>query len=236
MDERKNKEFRKSLIKQIILSCLMLSIQITIFFISAGHFDIPRAWIFFSVTFVYLIVSTTALFKLNPELLVQRLKRKREGSKLWDEILVRVCNLTVLIVVPAIAGLDVGRFHWSSLSIHFAVLGFTLYIISSILTNWAMIVNPHFEQTVRMQKDRGHQVITTGPYKTVRHPGYLGGILFTLSIPLIIGGVFTFIPAGIYLLLMIIRTLFEDRTLHRELNGYSEYAKRVRYRLFPWIW
>lgn len=236
MDERNNKEFRKSLIKQIILSCLMLSIQTTIFFISAGHFDIPRAWIFFSVTFVYLIVSTTALFKLNPELLVQRLKRKREGSKLWDEILMRVCNLTVLIVVPTIAGLDVGRFHWSSLSIHFAVLGFMLHIISSILTNWTMIVNPHFEQTVRMQKDRDHQVITTGPYEIVRHPGYLGGILFTLSIPLIIGGVFTLIPAGIYLLLMIIRTLFEDKTLHRELNGYSEYAKKVRYRLFPWVW
>jgi len=236
MDERNNKEFRRSLIKQIILSCLMLSIQTAIFFISAGHFDIPRAWIFFSVTFVYLIVSTTALFKLNPELLVQRLKRKREGSKLWDEVLVRATNLMVISIVPAIAGLDVGRFHWSSLSIHFAVLGFMLYIISSILINWAMIVNPHFEQTVRMQKDRDHQVITTGPYEIVRHPGYLGGILFTLSIPLIIGGVFTFIPAGIYLLLMIIRTLFEDRTLHRELNGYSEYAKRVRYRLFPWIW
>jgi protein-S-isoprenylcysteine O-methyltransferase Ste14 len=181
-------------------------------------------------------VSTTALYKLNPELLVQRLKRKREGSKLWDEVLVRATNLMVISIVPAIAGLDVGRFHWSSLSIHFAVLGFMLYIISSILINWAMIVNPHFEPTVRMQKDRDHQVITTGPYKIVRHPGYLGGILFTLSIPLIIGGVFTFIPAGIYLLLMIIRTLFEDRTLHRELNGYSEYAKRVRYRLFPWIW
>ena len=236
MDERNNKELRRSLIKQIILSCLMLSIQITIFFISAGHFDIPQAWIFFSVTFVYLIVSTVALYKLNPELLVQRLKRKREGSKRWDEILMRVSNLMVLIAVPAIAGLDIGRFHWSSLSIHFAVLGFMLYIISSILINWAMIVNPHFEPTVRVQKDRDHQVITTGPYEIVRHPGYLAGILFTLSIPLIIGGVFTFIPAGIYLLLMIIRTLFEDRTLHRELNGYSEYAKRVRYRLFPWIW
>ena len=236
MDERNNKELRRSLIKQIILSCLMLSIQITIFFISAGHFDIPRAWIFFSVTFVYLIVSTATLYKLNPELLVQRLKRKREGSKLWDEVLMRATNLMVISIVPAIAGLDVGRFHWSSLSIHFAVLDFMLYIISSILINWAMIVNPHFEPTVRMQKDRDHQVITTGPYKIVRHPGYLAGILFTLSIPLIIGGVFTFIPAGIYLLLMIIRTLFEDRTLHRELNGYSEYAKRVRYRLFPWIW
>ena len=236
MDERKNKEFRRSLIKQIILSCLMLSIQITIFFISAGHFDIPRAWLFFSVTFVYLIVSTTALFKLNPELLVQRLKRKREGSKLWDEILVRVCNLTVLIVVPAIAGLDVGRFHWSNIDVHFAVVGLVLFAISTVILNWAMIANPYFEPAVRIQKDRGHRAIANGPYRIVRHPGYLVGIFYILSVPLIVGSVFTFIPAGIYAFLMIIRTLLEDSTLCRELDGYSEYAKRVRYRLLPGIW
>jgi len=234
--ERNDRELRRAGIKQLFLICLLLIIQMTIFFISAGHIRLLRPWIFFGASFAQYMVSTAVQYKLNPELLVQRLKRKREGSKRWDEILLRVSNLMVLIAVPAIAGLDIGRFHWSSLSIHFAVLGFMLYIISSILINWAMIVNPHFEPTVRIQKDRTHQVITTGPYKIVRHPGYLAGILFTLSIPLIIGGVFTFIPAGIYFLLMIIRTLFEDRTLHRELNGYSEYAKRVRYRLFPWIW
>jgi len=99
-----------------------------------------------------------------------------------------------------------------------------------------MVVNPHFEPTVRIQKDRDHKVITSGPYKVVRHPGYLAGILFTLSIPLIIGSVFTLIPSGIYCLLMIIRTSLEDKTLHKELDEYSEYAKRVRYRLFPEIW
>ena len=236
MDERNRKRLRSSGIKGVLLSCLILSIPIIIFFISAGHINIPRAWIFFGVTFVYVIVNTAVLYKFNPELLIQRLKRKRQGSKLWDEILVRVSNLTVLIIVPIVAGLDVGRFHWSSLSIHSAIVGFVLYIISSVLVNWAMIVNPHFEPTVRIQKDRGHQVITTGPYKIVRHPGYLSGILMTLSIPLIIGSVFALIPAGIYAILFIIRTLLEDKTLRKELNGYSEYSKRVRYRLVPWIW
>ena len=181
-------------------------------------------------------VSTAVIYKFNPELLVQRLKRRREGSKLWDEILMRTCNLTLLLVVPVVAGLDIGRFHWSSLDIHFAIVGFILLIVSAVLINWAMVVNPYFEPTVRIQKDRGHKVITSGPYKIIRHPGYLAGILFSLSIPLIIGSLVTFIPSGIYTLLMMIRTWLEDRTLNKELDGYSEYAKRVKYRLFPGIW
>jgi len=111
-----------------------------------------------------------------------------------------------------------------------------LIAVSSILLNWAMIVNPHFEPTVRIQKDRGHKVITSGPYNIVRHPGYLAGILFILSIPLMIGSVFTFIPAGIYVFLVTVRTWLEDKTLQEELDGYSEYAERIKYRLFPGIW
>ena len=236
MDEKTTKDLRRSGIITVLLSCLMLTIQIIVFFVSAGHISIPRVWVFFGVTFVYLVMSNAVLYRFNPELVNQRLTRKREGSKSWDEVLMRVHNLVVLLVVPAIAGLDIGRFHWSSLSIHYAVVGFVLYIFGSVLINWAMIVNPYFEPTVRIQKDRGHQVITTGPYKFVRHPGYFAGILWTLSIPLIIGSLFAFIPAAIYVLLTIIRTSLEDRTLNKELNGYSEYAKRVKYRLFPGIW
>ena len=233
---RRNEEFRVAGIKQLLLAYVMLVIQMIIFFISAGHINGPRPWIFFGASFVYCSASTVVQYKLNPELLVQRLKRKREGSKLWDEILMRVSNLIVLIAVPAVAGWDIGRFQSSGLDVPFAVVGFVLFIVSTILLNWAMVVNPHFEPTVRIQKDRGHKVIASGPYKRVRHPGYLAGILFALSIPLIIGSILTLIPSGIYSILMVIRTSLEDRTLHEELDGYSEYAKRVRYRLFLGIW
>lgn len=112
-------------------------------------------------------------------------------------------------------------------------LGLASLFACTVLLNWAMIVNPYFEPTVRIQKDRGHKVITSGPYKIVRHPSYLAAILYTLSVPLIIGSVFTFIPVGIYVLSMAIRALLEDRTLHGELEGYSEYARKVRHRLLP---
>jgi len=234
--QKNNKRLRIAGIKQLLVASIMLSVQITVFFFSAGGIIDARPWIFFCASFLHYSVSTVVQYKFNPELLVQRLKRKREGSKLWDEILMRISNLMVLILIPVIAGLDVGRFLWSSLDIYFAVVGFVLFIVSTVLINWAMLVNPYFEQTVRIQKDRGHQVITSGPYTIVRHPGYLAAILYTLSIPLIIGSLYTFIPVGIYVLLIIVRTSLEDRTLHRELNGYPEYARKVRYKLLPWLW
>ena len=236
MPETNNKRLRDAGIKSFLLASVMLALQMIIFFISAGHIVGPRPWTFFGASFMHYAMSTVVQYKLNPELLVQRLKRKREGSKLWDEILMRVSNLMVLIAVPVMAGLDIGRFQWSDLDVQFAVLGLAFFITSTVLINWAMAVNPHFEPTVRIQKDRGHKVISSGPYKIVRHPGYLAGILYTLSIPLIIGSVFTFIPVGIYAIFFIIRTSLEDSTLHKELNGYSEYARQVKHKLFPGIW
>jgi len=236
VSEIDNRKLRVAVIKSLLVASVMLALQMIIFFISAGHIVGLRPWTFFGASFMHYAISTAVQYKLNPELLVQRLKRKREGSKLWDEILMRVSNLTVLVAIPTMAGLDIGRFHWSALDVQFAVLGFVFFIVSTILINWAMAVNPHFEPTVRIQKDRGHKVISSGPYKIVRHPGYLAGILYTLSIPLIIGSVFTFIPVGIYVILFIIRTSLEDRTLHEELEGYSEYARQVRHKLFPGIW
>jgi protein-S-isoprenylcysteine O-methyltransferase Ste14 len=231
-----NKKLRVAGIKSLLLTSVMLAVQMIIFFVSAGHIVGLRPWTFFGASFMHYALSTVVQYKLNPKLLVERLKRKREGSKLWDEILMRTSNLTVLIVVPAIAGLDIGRFHWSGLDVQFAALGFAFFIVSTILINWAMAVNPHFEPTVRIQKDRGHKVISSGPYQIVRHPGYLAGILYTLSIPLIIGSAFTFIAVGIYVVLFIIRTSLEDRTLHEGLDGYSEYARQVKHKLFPGIW
>ena len=234
--QKSNKQLRIAGIKQFLVTSILLSVQVSLFFLSAGHVAVALAWLFFFASFLHYAISTAVQYKFNAELLVQRLKIKREGSKLWDEVLMRVTNLTALVLMPIIAGLDSGRFLWSSLDTHFAVVGFFLFIASSILINWAMLANPYFEQTVRVQKDRGHRVISSGPYQIVRHPGYLGGILYALSFPLIIGSIYTFIPVGIYVLLMATRTLLEDRTLQRELNGYKEYAKKVRYRLLPWLW
>jgi len=101
-------EARNAAIKQTILSTAMLAIMMLVFYASANRTDIPQSWFLFSVIFVYFVASTIVLNKYNPELLIQRLKIRRKGSKTWDEVLVRASNLTALLIMPAVAGLDVG--------------------------------------------------------------------------------------------------------------------------------
>lgn len=227
---------RGAVMKQMTVSTVLLAVMMAVFYASAGRTDIPRSWLLFGVTFVHFVGSTLALARYDPELLVQRLTVRREGSKAWDEVLMRAGNLTGMLLVPAVAGLDVGRYRWSSLGVYYALLGLVLMVASSILINWAMIENPHFEPTVRIQEDRGHRVVSSGPYGFVRHPGYLSGILWMSAIPLIVGSLYAFVPVALYGALMVLRTHLEDRTLHEELAGYPEYAERVRYRLLPGIW
>ncbi|MCP8311500.1 MAG: isoprenylcysteine carboxylmethyltransferase family protein [Candidatus Methylarchaceae archaeon HK02M1] len=175
------------------------------------------------------------MYKYNPELINQRARGIRQDTKSWDKVLMPV-GIIMSYIVLLVIGLDVGRFRWSSLSIDFTIVGLILFVIAATLGTWASITNPHFEPTVRIQKDRGHEVIKTGPYKIVRHPGYVAAILFPISTSLIIGSLFGLIPAGITMLLAIIRTSLEDKTLLNELDGYSEYAKSVKYRLLPGVW
>ena len=235
MPESDSDHLRDVVVIKFVRIYMRLFVQVMIFLVCAGHIAV-RSWFFFGVSFLHYSISTIVHYKLNPELLVVRLTINREGAKLWDKRLVRVCNFMITIPVPIIAGLDVGRFHWSTLDIWFVVVGLVLLSISKILLHWAKMVNPHFESIVRIQKDRNHKVITRGPYNIVRHPGYLAGILFSLSIPLMIGSFFTLIPVGIYIILLITRTWLEDTTLKKELQGYSEYTKMTRYRLLSGIW
>lgn len=229
-------ELRGAVIKQLVVSAVMLAVMAAIFYASAGRTDIPRSWLLFGATLVHFTGSTLVVARLNPELISQRLTVRRAGSKSWDEVLMRVCNLTMLLLLPAVAGLDVGRYGWSALGAQYAALGLALMAVSSVLISWSMAVNPYFEPTVRIQGDRGHRVVSTGPYGFVRHPGYLSGILWAVSVPLVVGSFYAFVPVLLYSVLMVLRTQLEDRTLQGELEGYSEYARRVRYRLLPGVW
>jgi protein-S-isoprenylcysteine O-methyltransferase Ste14 len=234
--EKRRNQYWIAGIKSLAISYIIYSVQVLVFYFAAGEIVQVRSWIYFGTTFIHVTVNALLQWILNPELLIQRLKIRREGSKGWDEVLMRVCNLTIILVVPLVAGFDIGRFHWLTLDVNLIPIGLILVASSTALLNWAMVANPFFEATVRIQKDRAHKVVIGGPYKIVRHPGYLSGILFALAIPLIIGSAITFIPTGIYIFLMMIRTELEDETLQKELKGYTEYTRKTKYRLLPWIW
>jgi protein-S-isoprenylcysteine O-methyltransferase Ste14 len=138
--------------------------------------------------------------------------------------------------LPLVAGLDV-RFGWTrDLSVAWHVAGAVVLAVGLELTSWAMIANAYFSMAVRIQSDRGHTVCSTGPYRFVRHPGYVGFILQSISLSFLWGSLWALIPSITATVLIIIRTSFEDRMLQAELPGYQDYVQKVRYRLVPGIW
>jgi protein-S-isoprenylcysteine O-methyltransferase Ste14 len=216
---------------------LILILQAAVLFLSAGRLDLPRAWIYFGAISIQTLASVMLISKFNPALIIGRAQSiTKQDIKAWDKVLMPAALVMQYVVLLAVIGLDVGRFQWSSLGIIYGIVGFIMLVVGTLLGVWAAISNPYYEAIVRIQSDRDHKVVTTGPYRIVRHPGYVGAILAVVSTPLIIGSMFGLIPAGIVVILLFIRTALEDRTLHNELDGYSDYAGNVRYRLLPWVW
>jgi len=206
-------------------------------FASAGTTALPRAWFFVAVSLVGMFGQIAIVAIRNPELVNHRGRwKKKKDTKPWDKTLITLYGLLAFYAAPIVMGLDVGRYHWSALDLWSTVLGTAMFALGTVVLTWAMLVNTHFETTVRLQKDRAHRVITAGPYRFVRHPGYVGASLWTLAGPLIVGSLVALIPAAMAVLVLVVRTSLEDKTLQRELTGYAAYAGRVRYRLLPGLW
>lgn len=235
----KNQRDQTKLTKAGLLAALTsfrwLIIFSLLFVLAAGTIRVPRFWIFAGILFVGSMISAFLMIKLSPELANKRGKSQK-GTKKWDLFLIVPYVLILIIINPLVAALDTVRFQWSSLGFSSLYIGIVLYVISFIIMTWAMMTNKHFEGTVRIQEDRGHRVISHGPYKFIRHPGYLAMILNSFAVPLMLGSLFTFIPVGISLILLLIRTSLEDKTLRNELSGYKEYSQKIKYRLVPFIW
>jgi len=222
----------KKTIKRAFQVLFGLLLMMVAFFACAGRLDIPRAWLLYGLTLVQLLSNFVIFSKYAPEIMRERSEVK-PGVKTWDIVFAVGYTISVL-TIHAVAGLDLGRFGWSNLGPEFLVLGFVLYVIASVIIAWAMIANKFFETTVTIVK--GHKVMTGGPYAYVRHPGYVGFILMYSSSCLVLGSAVSLIPAAILALLLVGRTYMEDMTLQKELDGYLEYTKKVRYRLVPGIW
>ena len=233
-----NRKLNKYGVKVLVGTFLGPFIQVALLFISAGRVNILQGWVYLVVSFIGMFGGIMLVGIVNPELLNHRGQwEKKKDTKPWDKVLLIVFGLTAFYILPVIVGLDIRfQWSWSYLGFYSTIAGIVLFLVGSVIIHWAMIVNTHFETSVRIQNDRGHKVITTGPYKIVRHPGYVGAILWAVATPLIIGSIVGLIPAGIACFVLIIRTWLEDKTFHSELNGYVEYAGRVKCRLFPGIW
>jgi protein-S-isoprenylcysteine O-methyltransferase Ste14 len=197
---------------------------------TAGRLDLPFFWAFAGLNVALVVVGA---FTVDPDLLQERM-HPGPGGRDWLPLLAGVPLYVGHLVV---AGLDMGRFHWSD-SVPIALQGIALAVCTAawLLVLWGMSVNRFFSSVVRIQRERGHHLVTAGPYQYVRHPGYLGGILGIVSGPLTLGSWWSLAIVLPLVLVILRRTALEDRFLQSELEGYLDYKRRVRYRLVPGIW
>ena len=203
-------------------------------FWSAGRIDWWPAWAAIAVWLACYTAMDILLLRFNPELMAERLTPPK-GAKTWDRAILSILRLLQLVRY-ILAGLD-QRYGWTSgfpLAAQIAAL--IVCVLSYALLTWAMASNAFFSQIVRIQSDRGHTAVTNGPYRYVRHPAYVGMIIFELAMPTLLASWWAIIVSGLCAILLILRTALEDRTLQAELTGYVDYARQVRYRLLPGIW
>jgi protein-S-isoprenylcysteine O-methyltransferase Ste14 len=200
---------------------------------SAGRLDWPNGWVVIGLTLAGAVAATAVLIR-NPELHAER--RNFKAGKSWDKVIVPFVVLVGPAAMWITAGLDY-RHHWSARVPNLAVAAaIGAALLGCALVVWAMRSNRFFSSVVRVQRERGHTVVTEGPYRHIRHPGYAGMSLFTLATPLILKSWWALFPAAINVTATLVRTVLEDRTLQNELEGYREYARSVTCRLVPFVW
>jgi protein-S-isoprenylcysteine O-methyltransferase Ste14 len=222
---------RRRLITSSVSSLLIFFLCL---FVPAGSWTWLRGWVFFVVLVAASAVITLYLRRVNPDVVAGRVNRHK-GTKGWDRWVVGLL-ITVMASILPLAALDDGRYQWSQVSWWVCGIGYVLVIAGFAGTTWAESVNKFFEPTVRIQTDRGHHVVDTGPYAIIRHPGYASACPIFIGMSLSLGSLWALIPAILSCVVLIVRTILEDRTLRAELPGYKEYAQRVRYRLVPGVW
>ena len=212
----------------------LVLVQAAALFASAWTWKWWNAWAYLGTYLVYLAINVVLLLGRHKDLVEERSKIG-PGTKGWDKVIGAISAFGGLAIF-ALAGLD-ERFGWpGSLPLWSQLAGLVLLVASYPLFTWAMVSNKYFATTVRIQAERGHSVQTGGPYRFVRHPAYASMLVSYPCLPIALGSPWALIPALLLVINMIARTALEDRTLQAELDGYRDYAARVRYRLIPGVW
>lgn len=232
MPETKRTFTFKVIVQLLIVVVLMPLLPLLI----SGAWNWWEAWAYAVTATVGFILSRGLAAKHHPDILQERAhSMELKDTKAWDRILAPVMALGSVVIL-AVAGFD-KLYGWTSpFSPTLKILALIVILFGYALGTWALMENRFFSGVVRIQTDRGHHVVTTGPYRFIRHPGYVGVIWTYFALPFFLDSLWAFIPALLTLAASIVRTALEDKTLQNELPGYKEYAQKTRYRLFPGIW
>ncbi|MCC6905095.1 MAG: isoprenylcysteine carboxylmethyltransferase family protein [Anaerolineae bacterium] len=227
-------ETRRGVIRWAVREVMGSVMAGVLLFWPAGTLRWVWGWVLIAVYLAWSITNAILFIPTNPELLAERGARRKDAKR-WDTVLMSVVGVLTLVKY-IVAGLDF-RNGWTGepgIAVHIIALGVGL--AGYALVTWAMASNAYFSTIVRIQSERGHSVASAGPYRIVRHPAYIGTILFELATPLLLGSFWALIPGALSAVIFVVRTALEDRTLITELPGYREFTRQTRYRLIPGIW
>jgi protein-S-isoprenylcysteine O-methyltransferase Ste14 len=220
--------------QSLVSLAITLVVMGVLMFWPAGTLDWSRGWWFIGVFVAAILVSIAILAQVNPEIFAARAKVTAAGTKGWDKVIVTIVLVAFAAILP-VAGFDY-RLQLAQAPDWLVIGGYILFVIGFAGTGWAQAVNRHFEPSVRIQSDRGHTVIDSGPYAYVRHPGYIFGSLLGFGCALALGSLWALVPSAVLAAGLAIRTLLEEETLVAELPGYAEFRQRTRYRWIPGVW
>jgi len=213
---------------------LVLGVLAALLFIPAGRWDWRQAWALVVGFGVFLLLYALWGIYRDPDQLAERSK-VAENVKGWDRVILAVYSV-LLPTIFIVAGLDAGRFRLSKVPLAVRAAAWAGITLASALILWTATANTYLSRQARIQDDRGQQVVTSGPYRHVRHPMYLGVIMIFLLLGPALGSWCGLLPGLGIDALFIVRTAKEDTMLREELTGYEAYAQQVPYRLMPWLW
>jgi protein-S-isoprenylcysteine O-methyltransferase Ste14 len=228
-------EYKQGAVRWIVRTLVFAIIMGVALFWTAKNLWWGAGWGYIGLFVLSRLITLGVLYRRSPDLLVERADTQ-EGTKGWDRLLSGLVALYGPLSIWIVAGLDQRNGWTENVGVTPRIIGLAVVLLGIYLSNWALVANRFFSGTVRIQAERGHAVVSDGPYRLVRHPGYLGAALYDLGTPLFLASWWTFIPAGITVLFLLLRTALEDKTLQAELPGYDTYAHKTRYRLIPGIW
>jgi protein-S-isoprenylcysteine O-methyltransferase Ste14 len=217
---------------QVIVTLLIYALPVLI---PSGFRAWASAWVFLGLWFGFWSLILLWLYLRNPDLFWERMLASTSGRKRWDKIVGPLLYVAVFAWLLFTA-FDAGRFHWSPVASWVEVLGALILAASFVLFFLTFRENAYLSPVVRVQEDRGQVVVTSGPYRCLRHPMYAATLVFVLGTPLLLGAWYGILAGPIVALVLAWRAILEERTLKKELPGYEEYMARTRYRLIPLVW
>jgi protein-S-isoprenylcysteine O-methyltransferase Ste14 len=233
----KDRDLQSEVTRRFLVRTVLYLVVIgAVLFGAAGTFAWPQAWIYLALNAALSFGGGLWLTRHDPGLLAERLGSLiQRDQKPWDKIFMTIMMALWFGWLVLIA-LDAKRYHWSEVPLALQVAGFVLLCLGSYLVGLTFRENSYAAPVVKIQKERGHRVVTTGPYAYVRHPMYAGALPILVGAPLLLGSWWGLGGAVGLVLLIALRAVLEERMLTAELDGYADYAARVRYRLVPHLW